>query len=371
MKSVIELVDKYISEGIPYIDVKVMKDHRELFRYHNGIEKTTGKEKLLMFSCTKPVTVSVGMKLVELGLMSVDDPVEKYLPAYKDVFVLDENGKPTAPKTKMTLRHLFTMSAGITYDKNRYPIDEAIANRPLGTSSTIAAMEAVAKTALIADPGKTFTYSLCHDVLAAVIEVAANKKFSEVMKEFILDPLGMNETGFSKNQNNDVADIYTVNEENKIVKCDKNNNFVFSPKYESGGAGLISTVDDYATFADMLATEGEGYNGTRVLLEESVKALYEKQLSNLSIESGFTCIQGNDYGYGLGVRTRVVPTEWGLPVSEFGWDGAAGSYLMADPVNKVSVVVGMHLRSWPIVFREKHLEIEKRVYENLKSDGLI
>ena len=101
-------------------------------------------------------------------------------------------------------------------------------------------------------------------------------------------------------------------------------------------------------------------------LSEYFKRIYGKRLTKICIDGGFTCLQGNDYGYGLGVRTRTVATEWGLPVGEFGWDGAAGSYLLADPKNKISVFIGMHLKSWPKVFVGKHLEIVKRIYEELK-----
>ena len=366
MKNVIQYVDSLINDGIPYIDVKVMKEHKEIFRYYNAKGEVTGKERLLMYSCTKPVTVCTAMKLVEDGIISLDDPVEKYLPSYKEVFLLDENGEKRKPKTKMTLRHLFTMTAGITYATQSYPISEAISNAAPGVSHTIAAMEAIPKRQLLTEPGETFRYSLCHDVLGAVIEVASGKKFSEYMKQTILTPLGMNNSSFAVDEANDVYDLYVCNQDGTIVESSKDNALVLSAKYESGGAGLISTVDDYAKFADMLANGGVGENGNRVLREDTVKAIYQKQLSNLSIDSGFTCVQGDDYGYGLGVRTRVNATDWGLPVCEFGWDGAAGSYLMADPVNKISVTVGMHLRTWPIVFRGKHLEIVKKVYENLK-----
>ncbi|MBR6795040.1 MAG: serine hydrolase, partial [Clostridia bacterium] len=77
----------------------------------------------------------------------------------------------------------------------------------------------------------------------------------------------------------------------------------------------------------------------------------------------FTCLQGRDYGYGFGVRVRKVATDWGLPQGEFGWDGAAGSYLMIDPINKVSIVMGMNVKGWPSIFQDKHLEIVKLIYE--------
>lgn len=76
-------------------------------------------------------------------------------------------------------------------------------------------------------------------------------------------------------------------------------------------------------------------------------------------------MQGIEYGYGLGVRVRKTATEWGLPKGEFGWDGASGSYLMVNPVRKISVVMAMNVKGWPKIFQDKHLEIVRLIYENV------
>ena len=94
-----------------------------------------------------------------------------------------------------------------------------------------------------------------------------------------------------------------------------------------------------------------------------MQALATEQVKNISVQNTFTCVQGEDYGYGLGVRVRQSPTAWGLPVGEFGWDGAAGSYVMVDPERKISVFIGMHVRNWPEVFTGKHLEIVEAIYK--------
>ena len=365
MNSLKKYVDELIAEGIPYIDVIALKEHREIVRYASGIEPVSKDELLYLYSATKPLTATCAVKLIEDGRLCLDDPVGDYIPEFKDAFLLDENGNRVKPKSPVTVRHLFTMTGGLTYNKSLYPINEAI-KAPGDRSVTVAIAGSFAKAPLHFEPGKKFEYSLCHDVLGAVIEVASGMRFSEYMKKTIFDPLGMNKSKFASSEEENIANIYIATPDGKIERDNKKNLFVFSEGYESGGAGVVSTVSDYALFADMLASGGVGKNGTRILSEESVKLLYGVQLSSLNVECGFTCIQGTDYGYGLGVRTRMTPTEWGLPVGEFGWDGAAGSYLMADPKNKISVFVGMHLKSWPNVFRTKHLEIVKRIYEELK-----
>ena len=135
--------------------------------------------------------------------------------------------------------------------------------------------------------------------------------------------------------------------------------------YESGGAGLVSTVEDYLRFADALACKGMAKNGYRLVKGETLQLLTSKQITGLSVNNGFTCVQGDDYNYGLGVRVRQKPTAWGLEEGEFGWDGAAGSYVMIDPHKELAVFIGMHIREWPFVFTGKHLEIVEKIYKAL------
>ena len=124
-------------------------------------------------------------------------------------------------------------------------------------------------------------------------------------------------------------------------------------------------MEDYAKFALAMANDGKGENGAQILKPETIKDIYSPVLASISVNNGFTCVQGKDYGYGLGVRTRIRETEWGLPKGEFGWDGAAGSYLMVDPVNKVTVVVGMHIRNWTPIFSGEHLKIVELIYKHI------
>ena len=124
-------------------------------------------------------------------------------------------------------------------------------------------------------------------------------------------------------------------------------------------------------FADLLACGGESKNGYRLLKRETVELLRQETIASLGVDNSFTCVQGDDYGYGLGVRVRKRATDWGLPVGEFGWDGAAGTYIMADPINKISIVIGMHLRGWPNVFKGEHLRLVQCVYEDMKEEGIL
>ena len=126
-------IDSYILEQInkkeiPYIDVVVHKDNMEIYRFYcgDGREKITGKEKLLIYSATKPLTVVLTMKLIEENKMSLDDEVAKWLEDYNELYILDENKNIVKTSNKMTIRHLLTMTGGLTYDYKKYPIEETI-----------------------------------------------------------------------------------------------------------------------------------------------------------------------------------------------------------------------------------------------------
>ncbi len=358
-------IDRIVREtGIPYLDVSVFSEHTELFRYQSG-EGVTGKELYRMYSCSKPITVTAAMRLVEQGKLSLDDKVEKYLPEIGDAFWIHESGERVPATGEMTVRHLFTMTSGFSYELQTQPI-LFLAKQSNGKANLRDFISAFVASPLLFKPGTKFEYSLSHDVLAAVVEVVSGKKFSAFVKEEIFDPLAMNDSRFDNGENlDDVADMFYATERGEMLPHTKENVLLPTKAYESGGAGLVSTVDDYVKFADALACDGVAKNGYRLLGVNALRELSSEQVGRLSVQNQFTCAQGDDYGYGLGVRVRKETTEWGLKKGEFGWDGAAGCYVMIAPEKKLSVFMGMNVMNWPIVFKGKHLEIVKAIYENL------
>ncbi len=359
VKQKIEEIRK--ESGAPYLDVSFSRQGKEVFRCVLG-ENATGRERLRMYSCSKPITAVVAMRLVEEGKLCLDDEVEKYLPEIADCFILSEMGERLPLRRKMTIRHLFTMTAGFTYNVNTQAILDLVRENPNATLKNM--IGAFVKSPLSFEPGERFQYSLCHDVLAAVLEAVENKRFSQIVKERVFQPLGMNDSTF-ENVSSGLAEQYTAKEDGSVAPMKNVNELLPTLAYESGGAGLISTVDDYAKFARALAVGGVGENGVRIIGEQALAVLSREQIGEVSANNQFTCVQGAEYGYGLGVRVRKTATKWGLGAGEYGWDGAAGSYLMIDPNTQSSVVMGMHVRSWPYIFTGKHLEIVKLLYENV------
>ena len=360
-----ELIEQVRKEvGIPYLDVLCYKEHREVFRYLSG-ENTTGKEKLYMYSCGKPITVVSALRLIEEGKLSLEDKVCDYLPEIKNAFIINEQGEKEYVGEQMTVRHLFTMTSGFTYEVYA-PHLVRFAKESQGKATLRDFIAKFVEAPLAFAPGTNYKYSISHDVLGAVTEVITGKKFSEYVKECIFAPLGMKESRFDNKEEN-MADVYMAYADGRVERIVEEKFLIPTPAYESGGAGLVSTVEEYIRFADALACGGVAANGYQVLSEPTLRQLVSEQLKEIAINNDFACVQGSDYGYGLGVRIRQVSTEWGLDKGEFGWDGAAGSYVMIDPKNKFSVFIGVHLRNWPVAFKGRHLQIVEKLYRELKE----
>lgn len=350
---------------LPLLDVLVCKDHEEVYRHTASYENKFGKdEKLCMFSCTKVLTAVSGMRLVEEGKISLDDPVSKYIPAFADAYTLDENGEKQ--REVITVRHLFTMSSGFDYKRKTPEIIE-LTEKKYDTATTTEVVSLLVKKPLNFKPGERFLYSLSHDALGALIETVSGTNLADYMQKNIFDPIGMkNSTMFHELYDENQPVIHNITDDG--FEIDTNNYYATRhpvKNYRNGGSSLISTVEDYAKFADTLAAGGIAKNGYRLIKPETIEKMKEVHFDSLDIKSTYTCVQGKDYGYGLGVRVRTVKDESGIPVGEFGWDGAAGSYVLVDTDNGISVTMGMNIMNWPAVFQGEHLNIVRLIYEAL------
>lgn len=362
--------EKLIGEKkIPYIDIIVKKEHKTLFRYMDGDSYApTGKELLHMYSCTKPLTAVCASKLIEEGKISPEDEVEKYLPAYGDVFLL-ENGQKVKPKSKMKIKHLLTMTSGLSYALGTSYIMDA-KKRSKNKANTLQMVDEFVKTPLSFEPGAQYLYGLSLDVMGAIVEVVSGVTLSEYMQKHIFTPLKMNNSGFNENALSAVKPTCRY-QNGAYVPSSCFYDFKFTDNYDSGGAGLISTVEDYSAFADTLACGGVSEDGYTLIGKEGLTAMSSEQIGDIAVNNNFTCIQGDQYGYGYGVRVRKVALDCGIPVGEWGWDGAAGSYMLVDNKNKISVTMGMNLLDWPVIFGGEHLNISKLIYESLKENKMI
>lgn len=349
-------LDDYLAIGVPFYDCIVMRNGKCVYRHANGFldaekqVRVTGKEKYNIYSCSKLITCVAALQLLEKGLFSLDDKLGDYMPEFESMMV--RNGDEIIPaKKKILIRHLFTMTAGFSYDL-KSPQMLLCKIETNGECRTRDAMRYLAKEPLLFEPGERWEYSLCHDVLAALVEVVSGISFGEYVKRNIFDPLGMKDSTFliDDSRLDEIANQYTYHSETGVAERDKRISYKLGARYESGGAGCISTVDDYIKFIEALRV------GNVILKKETVDLLATNQLTKEQMRSYWV----NIYGYGLGQRCPQDDRR-----SDFGWGGAAGAYYAIDRDNGITVYLGTHILGYQ-KFQDMRPEILPIIQEILK-----
>ena len=334
-----DFMDSFLDMGVPGYDCVVYYKGECVARIMNGysdLENKTpikGDELLNIYSCSKPITCAAALMLYEEGKIGLDDKLSKYLPEFEEMYVKTEDGVRKA-ENAITIKHLFTMTAGFDYDLFS---PELIRLREDTDSKcpTKEAMKYLAKRPLSFEPGERWQYSLCHDVLAAVVEVASGMKFEEYVKKNIFDVLGMKDSTFllPTERLDEVSEHYTFdNEKNMPILRSKMPEYRLGSEYASGGAGCVSTVNDYIKFL-------EGMRKGILLKDETIKLMTTSYLE----KSELTGYWYTDYGYGLGVRCHDGDND----NTDYGWGGAAGAYLVIDPEKEITMYYSQHLLNSP------------------------
>ena len=198
------------------------------------------------------------------------------------------------------------------------------------------------------------------------MEAVSGQSFGEYMKPHIFIPLGMKDTGFTmtKQQQDRLSTQYmqeTGTTSNKVMG--PKNGFRLSDSYESGGAGIFSVALDYLRFAEAMSNGGVGRTGNQLLKPETIDLMRTDQMDDIC-RKDFDMIGRPGYSYGLGVRTMVDPKGGNSesPVGEFGWDGAAGSYALMDPQNRLAVVYMQHVHNCPYAYSDIHPTLRNYTY---------
>ena len=363
-----ELMERLTSWRIPGNSVVVYKDNKQVFSYQSGYASLEqkipmrGGELFNIYSCSKPTTVAAALQLYEKGYFLLDDPLYEYIPAFRHMTVKTENGEIVKAERPITMRHLFTMTAGLDYNTSA-PWRARAAERTCGKMQTLEVARAIAEDPLHFQPGEKWNYSLCHDVLAAAVEAISGLKFRDYVKLHIFDPLDM-KTSCYHNQTvcDSIAEQYRFEQagDNDAVKLQSgelqgsdgwlvnvgktHNHLIFGEEYDSGGAGITTSVEDYAKFANALANGGVGATGEKILSAGTIELMRTNQLTPAQSAS-YNWVQLRGYGYGLGVRTMIDRAQSGFNgrVSEFGWGGAAGASLYVDPDLNLGVFYAHHM----------------------------
>ncbi len=296
-----------------------------------------------IYSMTKPIVSVAAMMLVEEGRLDLSFPVAAYIPEFKDMQVIGEDGQTEPAKRPMTVQDLLRHTAGLTYGffgagKAREALN---AENIESAGDNMAVARLLARLPLEHQPGTVWEYSRATDVLGAVIEVVEGKSLGEVLKARILDPLGMEDTGFwvaDEAKRGRLAEAKA--DDRKIGQFDMFDAGAKRP-FESGGGGMVSTAQDYARFALMLLNGGE-LDGVRILSPATVSYMTSDHMDGL-IKPGKYYLPGPGYGFGLGFGVRLaegVSPYMGSP-GDYYWGGAAGTYFWVDPAEDLFVVYMM------------------------------
>lgn len=356
--------DSLLDVGLPGFDIAVYKGGECIFRYMNGYRdlenriRIDGTERYNIYSCSKPITCTAALQLYEKGLFSLDDKLCDYMPEFEHMTVATDDGVKQA-KNPILIKHLFEMTAGFSY-KVASPEILKCKDATDGRCPTRELMKYLAKEPLLFEPGDRWEYSLCHDVLAALVEVVSGEKFEQYVKKNIFDVVGMADSSFllSDCELDGVAEQYRFTDGKTVNIGRPVADYKLGSEYASGGAGAISTVDDYIKFL-------EGLRTFKLLKPETLELMITDRLSDSQKRTYWS---KDTHGYGLGVRCPGVNEKY----NDFGWGGAACAYLAVDMQNEISIYFGAHQRSSPAAgLRSKLFRIVKaELFNNDEFDEI-
>ena len=316
-------------------------------------------------SMTKPITAAAAMILIEECTLRLDEPVNRLLPELANRQVLkrpDADLDDTVPAHRpITVRDLltFTMGLGImAAAPGTVPIADALAELELGqgmpSPQTPPApdewIRRLGTLPLMYQPGERWMYNTGSDVLGVLIERASGQPFEMFLKERIFDPLGMNDTGFDViwDRIGRLATSYVIDPDSgaaEIYDEPAGGQWSRLPSFPSGGGGLVSTVDDFLAFADMLRGKGVS-RGERILSRPSVEFTTSDQLTpEQKAASGLVPGFFRVHGWGFGVAVVTERTEVAKSVGTYGWDGGMGTSWYNDPAEDLTMIL-MTQQAW-------------------------
>jgi CubicO group peptidase (beta-lactamase class C family) len=365
------LLDSYISEGrIGGIVALVLRDGQPVYERAVGWRDKEAGQKMTMdtifriASQSKALTSVAILALMEEGKLTVNDRAGKWIPSFEKTTVLSPADKTTVPaKRPITIRDLLTHTAGINYGQE--PEFAALYEpKGLGPAAGIGwyfadkeepictTMERLGTLPFKAQPGEQYVYGYNTDVLGCIVEKASGVTLDEYLRSHITGPLGMTDTAFylPADKAKRLAVVYGSGPDGKIVKAPDGargqGHYVNGPrKSYSGGAGLVSTARDYATFLEALRNGG-ALGNVRVLSPHAVRLMTTNQIGDLKSPRGL--------GFGFGFETHDKYGISGMSsVGSWGWGGAYGTWYRVDPVERLTIVLMLQMIPNETDIREK------------------
>ena len=308
-----------------------------------------------LYSMSKPVTGCAAMILLERGIIDLYEPVSQYLPGFKNCMVRGR-GTPEPAARPVRIRDLLSMTSGLPYGDEETQAGKgalslfAEIGRRLHSENPLTTVEIanrMGENGLSFQPGERWMYGTSADVMGAVIEQASGMRFGEFLQKELFEPLGMKDTAFyvPEEKRARLTKVYEETENGAVpihtehlgVCCEQNS----APAFESGGAGLVSTLDDYAQFARMLRNGGR--LGETVILQPSTVRFFTagslEPWQEASFTSQFDGLTGFTYGNFMRVMKDPGRAFVNAGRGSYGWDGWLGPYFANDPENDLTILM--------------------------------
>ncbi len=354
LKRIDQWVQQFIDSGnVPNAVIFIAKRgnivYHKAFGYSNIEKKKLAKNSDIfrIASQTKAIATVALMTFFEEGKFLLDEPISKYIPAFKNPVVLvsydtlhPATGKYTTrpAASEITIRHLLSHTAGIPY---RHPLD----TRPEFSVPYLNSMRAekleyvinkLAKRPLVADPGKDFIYGLNTDVIGRLVEVIAKKPLDAVIRERVTEPLGMNDTYFylPKEKSERLVELYSKEKRSDPITVSTNDTFRLYPvagaqTYFTAGAGMVSTALDYAKFCQMLLNGGM-FNNKRILGKNTIELMTRNNIGNSEVWD-----RKDKFGLGFEIISENSTYADLASPGFYGWGGAYCSDYLIDPKEEI------------------------------------
>lgn len=322
-----------------------------------------------IYSMTKPIVSVALMMLFEQARFQLSDPVYKYLPEFKQVKVLESNGKLAAPKRPITIQHLLTHTAGLTYGSfGETEVDKLYqAANLFDKKGDLAEMvRQIASLPLLYHPGEGWVYSVATDVVGRLVEILSGQTLAEYLEEHIFRPLGMVDSFFSvpADKVGRLSTCYAETETQKMAVYDGSENSAFlNISLYSGGGGLVSTLQDYLQFSRLVLNRG-CLDGVRLLGRKTVEMM---TMNNLLASLLPLCIQdpipGIGFGLGFSVLMNVPETQTLGSIGSHGWSGLASTTFWVDPQEAlIAILMTQYIPIEPLPL---HADFRNLVYQAL------
>ena len=368
LSNIQSILDEYTAlKQVAGVNVLVYKDNKEIGYWESGYADVSEKKKYSrdticrMYSMSKTVTAVAAYKLIEQGKLDLGQQLKDILPEFAEVTVCTDSGRTGSPHPAtrpILIQDLLNMTSGYGYgaywEGSTYGEHETSKlieelNADVAGPNKITTQDfakRISKIPLNFEPGTDYQYGYSTDILGAVIEKVSGKKFSEFLKENIFEPVGMEDTAFYVPQQKQprLSKIYRTGLE-EFTGCNLGVGYKMEnqPAFESGGAGLCSTVDDYMKFGLMLMNKGK-LKHTQILQPSTVDFMSTATLRD-DLQQKFNQkmehLSGYTYCNLLRIAKEPEKCKALTTKGEYGWDGWLGPYLGIDPVKKLVLVMTM------------------------------